>query len=205
MSAALEAAVGRAVSRETLALLERYAALLRSAASGQNLIARSTLDTLRERHIVDSAQLVRWEPRPGAAWVDIGSGAGLPGLVIAALVDGPVTLVEPRRLRADFLERSVAELGLAGRVTVVRAKAERVDGRFDVITGRAVASLPDFLDLSHHLSTKNTVWVLPKGRGAQSELEEVRRSWHCDAWVQTSCTDPESSILVLRGVGKNRR
>lgn len=200
----VEAVAGRSVSRETFQRLEAYAALLRSGAEEQNLVARSTLDHLWERHILDSAQLVRFEPAPGAHWADIGSGAGLPGLVIAALVEGDVTLIEPRRLRAEFLERAVEELGLSGRVAVSHVKAERLQGRFDVITGRAVASLANFLDLSHHLSTRNTAWVLPKGRGAQSELEEARRSWHCDARAETSCTDPDSSILVLREVGKKR-
>ena len=68
------------------------------------------MDALWERHVLDSAQLVRFEPEPGASWIDIGSGAGLPGIVIACLVDGPVTLVEPRRLRANFLEQGGSEL-----------------------------------------------------------------------------------------------
>jgi 16S rRNA (guanine527-N7)-methyltransferase len=120
--------------------------------------------------------------------------------VIAILVDGPISLVEPRRLRAQFLERVVGELGLANRVTVVASKAERAVGQFDVITARAVARLDRLLDLSTHLSTKNTVWVLPKGRGASSELDEARRSWHCEAQSVPSRTDPESEILVLRDV-----
>lgn len=200
----LEAAAGRDVSRETFGRVEAYVALLRNAAAEQNLIASSTADTLWERHILDSAQLVRFAPQPRATWVDIGSGAGLPGLVIAALVDGQVTLVEPRRLRAEFLQRAVNELGLGDRVQIAQAKAERLEGRFDVITGRAVASLSRFLDLSHHLSTRNTVWVLPRGRNAQSELEEARRSWHCNVRTEASRTDPYSEILVLHGVGKKR-
>lgn len=191
---------GRDVSRETMATLERYAALLRAEAGRQNLVSASTIHKLWERHILDSAQLVRFEPFPGASWVDIGAGAGLPGLVVAALVTGPVLLVEPRRLRADFLSRTVLELGVANRVTVLCAKAERARGSYDVITARAVARLAKLLDLSTHLSTKNSVWVLPKGRGARSELDEARRSWHCDATSAPSRTDPESEILLLRSV-----
>ena len=85
---ALERAAGRPVSRETLALLEAFVERLKIANQTQNLVAASTLDDIWERHILDSAQLVRFEPRAGASWVDIGSGAGLPGIVIAALVDG---------------------------------------------------------------------------------------------------------------------
>ena len=169
----IEQAAGRLVSRETFEKLEAYAALLRAESERQNLVSVSTLDSLWERHILDSAQLLRFAPDPAASWVDIGSGAGLPGIVIAILGDVPVTLIEPRRLRAEFLERAVSELGLNARVVV--GKAERAQGRFDVITGRAVAALPEFLALSAHLSTKNSRWVLPKGRNAQSELAEAKR------------------------------
>lgn len=202
---ALATVAGRDVSRETADLLERYGDRLRAAAATQNLVSASTLDALWERHILDSAQLVRFEPDAGASWVDIGSGAGLPGIVVAALVEGRVTLVEPRRLRAAFLAETVEELGLAGRVDVRHSRVERVDGRFDVITGRAVAALPRFLGLSHHLSTRNSLWVLPKGRSAQSELAEAQRTWQCDARVELSLTDPDSRILVLTRVGARHR
>ena len=109
---------GRDVSRETFEKLEAYAGLLREESQRQNLVSASTLDSLWERHILDSAQLVRFEPHRGATWVDIGSGAGLPGIVIACLVEGPVTLIEPRRLRADFLHRACESLLLNASVFV---------------------------------------------------------------------------------------
>lgn len=189
-----------AVPRETYRRLERFAELLRSESERQNLVSASTLGRLWERHILDSAQLVRFEPYPGASWVDIGSGAGLPGIVIALLVKGPVLLVEPRRLRADFLKRVVDELGLAGRVSVAASKAEKASGRFAVITGRAVADLDRLLRISTHLSTGKSLWALPKGRSAQSELAEAGRRWHCDATSVPSLTDPGSEILLLRNV-----
>jgi len=136
----------------------------------------------------------------GNSWLDIGSGAGLPGVVIACLVDGPVTLVEPRRLRADFLQRCVAELGLGARATVQHAKVERITGRFDSITARAVASADRILALSAHLAHSGTRWVLPKGKTAQSELAEVQRNWQCSARVEASLTDPQSAILLLEQV-----
>ena len=196
----LEAVAGRDVPRETFGLLERYAGHLRSEAATQNLVSASTLDALWQRHILDSAQLVRYEPSPCASWIDIGSGAGLPGIVIAALAKGPVTLVEPRRLRAEFLERTVVALGLGERVTVVPARAEKVTATFDVITARAVAKLDPLLKISTHLSTRKSLWVLPKGRSAESELAEARRNWHCEAQIVPSRTDPESRILLLRDV-----
>jgi 16S rRNA (guanine527-N7)-methyltransferase len=197
---ALADVLGRDVSRETLDLLQCYARLLREESAEQNLVSSSTLDTLWQRHVLDSAQLVKFAPAPESSWADIGSGAGLPGMVIAILVSGPVLLIEPRRLRADFLRRATAELGLESRVTVAATKAERVTGAFDVITARAVAELDRLLKISTHLSTRKSLWVLPKGRSAESELAQARRNWHCDAELVPSRTDPESRILLLRNV-----
>jgi 16S rRNA (guanine527-N7)-methyltransferase len=198
----LSAAAGRTVSREAFAKVEDFVDLLRDAAAEQNLIARSTFDSLWDRHVLDSAQLARFEPRRGASWVDIGSGAGLPGLIIALLVDGPVGLIEPRRLRADFLARAIERLELGSRVSVHHAKVERISGSFDVITARALASLERTLEISSHLSTKNTVWALPKGRNARTELAEAQRAWQGVFHVEQSVTDPDSYIVVASGVGK---
>ena len=193
----------RPVSRETFEKLKRFVALLREENSRQNLVSGATLDEVWERHILDSAQLVRFEPRAGASWVDIGSGAGLPGIVVACLVDGSVSLLEPRRLRAGFLHKACESLGLS--TTVLCTKAERLEGSFDVITARAVARLPQLLEISAHLSTRNTIWALPKGRSGQVELAEAARKWHFDAREEPSCTDPQSTILVLSGVGARPR
>ena len=193
---------GRDVSRETLDRLALYVELVRGESARQNLISASTLDHIWERHVLDSAQLARFEPRVGASWLDIGAGAGLPGIVIACLVDGPITLVEPRRLRAEFLEKAVQQLQLSA--DVIPTKVERVEGRFDVITARAVAPLTRLLELSHHLSTRNTVWVLPKGRSAESELADARRAWQGTFHVEQSVTDAESYIVVGTGVRVRR-
>ena len=145
--------------------MELYADLIREETERQNLISASTLDRLWERHILDSEQLARFEPRSASSWADIGSGAGLPGIVIACLVAGPVTLIEPRRLRADFLHKLVESLQLNAKVFC--GKVERAGGEYDVITARAVAPLAKLLKISAHLSTRNTVRPLPKGRGAE--------------------------------------
>jgi 16S rRNA (guanine527-N7)-methyltransferase len=202
MIEALARAAGRDVSRETFARVSAFVDRLKIAASAQNLVASSTLDALWERHIFDSAQLIRFEPNSAASWLDIGSGAGLPGFVIALLVEGPVTLVEPRRLRADFLRDTAKALGLESRLTIEAAKVERIAGCFDVITARAVASLSRLLEISSHLSTRNTIWVFPKGRKARTELAEVQRAWQGVFHVEQSVTDPESYIVVASGVGK---
>lgn len=201
----IASAAGREVSRETFERIELFVGLLRAEARDHNLISAATLDSLWERHITDSAQLVRFEPHAGASWADIGSGAGLPGIVIALLTTGPVTLVEPRRLRSAFLRRAVDVLGLGERTAVAAAKAERVRGTFDVITARAVAPLDQLLRISHHLSTGKSLWVLPKGRSAESELAEAQRAWQGTFHVEQSVTDADSRILVATGVRAKRR
>lgn len=203
---AARAWVGREydVSRETMARLDLFAALLRTESVRQNLVSRASLEQLWLRHIADSAQLLRFVPSPEASWVDLGSGAGFPGLVVALLHEGPVTLVEERRLRADFLARAAESLGL--RVEILTCKVERLPPRpFDVISARAFAPLGRLLDLGTALSTTKTVWLLPKGRNAQSELEALEASWQGDFRLEPSVTDADSRIIVATDVRRTGR
>jgi len=188
------------VPRETFERLERYVELLLAENERQNLISRSTVDEVWQRHIVDSAQIVGFAPRADSSWLDIGSGAGLPGIVIAILIEGPVALVEPRKLRAEFLQRATEVLDLSSRVTVHAAKVERITGSFDVITARAVASFEALLKISRHLSTDNTRWLFPKGKSAQSELDEAKRTWQGEFRLEPSRTDPDAAIIIAEHV-----
>jgi 16S rRNA (guanine527-N7)-methyltransferase len=189
------------VPRETLATLECYVDALRSEAAQQNLVAASTLDHLWARHIVDSAQLIPISRETPGPWLDLGSGAGLPGLIIAILTDRPVTLVEPRRKRADFLTDTAARHGLEQRVTVVQKKVEQLeDGRFAVISARAFAPLDRLLPLAARFAGPETLWLLPKGRSARAELDAARGSWQGVFSLAPSLTDPESAIIVARNV-----
>jgi 16S rRNA (guanine527-N7)-methyltransferase len=194
------------VSRETMDRLDAFAALLRDENEQQNLVSRASLDQLWGRHIVDSAQLLRFAPAPTASWVDLGTGAGFPGLIVALLHQGPVTLVEERRLRADFLHRAAQTLGVS--VEIVAGKAERIPPRpYDVISARAFAPLDRLLQLGTGFSTAKSVWLLPKGRNAQTELEALDPSWQGSFRLEPSVTDPEAQIIVAEGVrraGKGR-
>lgn len=193
----LSAAAGRDVSRETYEMLHIFEGLLRREAEAQNLVSAATLDSLWDRHILDSAQLARFD-RSDSQWVDIGSGAGLPGIVLAAIIQRSIVLIEPRRLRAEFLERAAAAVGVE--VEVFQCKSERVERRFDIITARAVAPLGRLLAMTHHLSHAGTKWVLPKGKNAKSELAEARGNWHYDVSAEPSVTDPDARILLLTNV-----
>ena len=191
------------VPRETMARLDAFGDLLRAENERQNLVSRASLDRLWLRHIADSAQLLRFAPSPDASWIDLGTGAGFPGLVVALLHRGPVTLVEERRLRADFLRRAAESLGVA--VEIVAGKAERVSGRaFEVISARAFAPLGRLLQLGTGFSTDKSIWLLPKGRNAESELEALDPSWQGSFRLEPSITETEACIIVAEGVHRRR-
>lgn len=192
------------VSRETWAGLERYVALLLDEMERQNLIAASTRDHVWARHIVDSAQLLLPAKEAGqGVWLDLGAGAGLPGIVVALLRDAPVVLIEERRKRVEFLRHVIAQCGL-GQAQVFGGKVERYapDGSAEaaVISARAYAPLPRLLESAAYLAGAQTLWVLPKGRNWQNEVETAQALWHFVCHVERSVTDGEGAVLVLRSV-----
>ncbi len=194
------------VSRETMAMLDAFRAMVIAEAAHQNLISAASIDQFWARHIVDSAQLLSLLPidRP-RSWLDLGTGAGFPGIVIAILADAPITFVESRRKRVDFLAEAVEQLGLS-HVTLAGSRLELVPSApFGVITARAFAPLPKLLDLAHRFSVNETIWVLPKGKSAREELESLGQSWQGVFHVKQSVTDPEAAIIVGSGVARKKQ
>lgn len=192
------------VSRETVERLDLFVALLREANGAQNLIAASTAgEGLWLRHIADSAQLVTLIPaaQTSGRWVDLGSGPGLPGIIIALLLPGwTIRLVESRRLRCDFLRHATEQLGLTN-VEILERRVEQLESSgHDVISARAFAPLPKLIATARHLARKNTLWLLPKGRNAVNELSSIAPAWQGLFHVEPSLTDAEANILVGRGV-----
>ena len=183
---------------ERLAILDRE---LRIENERQNLVARNTLDSLWQRHIADSAQLLEHVVKADGTWLDLGSGAGFPGLVIAALrPEISVILVESRSRRVDWLKQAVAAMGIEN-CHVEGSRLELVASfATGVISARAFAPLDRLLRLSARFSTSRTRWVLPKGRSAAQEVaalpEAGRKMFH----VEQSLTDDEAGIVV--GTGK---
>jgi len=184
------------VSRETSDRLALFKALVIAENSLQNLVSAASLAEFETRHLDDGVQLADLG-RPGS-WCDVGSGAGLPGIVIAIVTGAPMTLIEPRKLRADFLRRAVAELGLDAQVAEM--KAERVPAHFDNITARAVAELPKLFAITEHLAQRGTRWILPKGRNAKKELADAQLSWQGSFTLVPSRTSEEATIIVAEGV-----
>lgn len=189
------------VSRETFDALDRLNAFVVAEAGQQNLVSASTLDHMWQRHIADSAQLLKFAtPQAGDHWIDLGSGAGFPGLVIGLLAPCRVTLVESRNLRIGFLERAIEHLHLSDRVMVAGMPLDRVPTfPADYISARAFAPLPKLLESVVRFSTEKTRWLLPKGRNARTELESVSSAWQHVFHVEQSLTDADAAILVGTG------
>jgi 16S rRNA (guanine527-N7)-methyltransferase len=184
------------------ARMEALAGLVANEAVSQNLIAPSTLTTMWSRHIVDSAQLIELAAAAEGDWLDIGTGAGFPGLVIAALTERAVTLVEPRRRRAAFLSEAAETLGIASQVTVIAAKVEGVTMSAAVISARAVSAMTLLFGAAIQCSRRKTLWILPKGQSAREEIATAQQTWHGVFHVEHSVTDPNSLIVLAKGVSR---
>lgn len=197
------------VSRETVDRLQHFADAVIAENDRQNLISKATIPHIWQRHILDSAQLLMLAGDRDKAlpWLDLGTGAGFPGMVIGILSSQPMLLVEARRRRAEFLNEQAIQLGL-DHVTIVPTRLESLQSRtVSVISARAFAPLPRLLELAHRFAHEKTMWLLPKGRSAREELESARASWQGEFNVKSSLTDPDAAILVARGVSpkKGRR
>lgn len=175
--------------------LERYAALLVEENARQNLIARSTETAIWSRHLLDSLQLARFAREGDRTWLDVGSGAGLPGLVLATLGRWAVTLVDPRRRRVAFLNSVVEALGLTD-IVVRSGDVQSVRSRHDLVSARAVAPVDRLLELTRGCADEHTRFVLPKGRSAASDMDLAGRRWHGLFHVEQSLTDAEAGIVI---------
>lgn len=189
-------------SLEALDCVEHYAQLLLEENKRQNLISRPSEAHLWLRHIADSAQLLEYMGCPAEGcgpWLDLGTGPGLPGLVIAILrPQTPVVLVESRARRVEFLKVCARELGLSN-CDVRGERLERVAPfKASVISARAFAPLEKLLRLSAPFSTSQTRYLLPKGRSAAHELEKAKPSIRSMFHVKHSLTDADAGIIVSK-------
>jgi 16S rRNA (guanine527-N7)-methyltransferase len=193
------------VSRETLSALNHLMELVIAESAHQNLVSAATIPHFWTRHIVDSAQLLplAQSAQPGA-WLDLGTGAGFPGMVIALLSQRPIILVESRRKRFEFLRKTALALNLP-HVSVHGGRLEALETRsVSVISARAFAPLPKLLGLASRFSRNETLWLLPKGQSAQEELALIEEMWHGKFHVNRSITDENAAILVAEGVSRRK-
>jgi 16S rRNA (guanine527-N7)-methyltransferase len=181
-------------------------ALLATENGVQNLVSESSLWSLWVRHYADSAQLVCHVPRETSSpWLDLGTGAGFPGLIVAILrPECEVVMVESRARRIDWLQRVCEKLQLTN-ATVAGTRVEALETRkFRAISARAFAPLPKLLELSARFSTSETVWLLPKGRSARQELLDLT-GWEHMFHVEQSLTDAESGVIVGTLAGQSAK
>ena len=191
------------VSRETLARLTIFEKTILKWNPKINLVSKNSLGDLWTRHIVDSIQVFR-SISPGKMWVDIGSGGGFPGLIVAILAadetpETLVTLIESDQRKAAFLRTAARECGI--KVNVINERIEKVDEQSaDVLSARALADLDQLLEFSErHLLPEGTA-LFPKGVTWKKELESAQQKWCFDVDPITSLTEPNAVILKIRGV-----
>jgi len=222
---AFQAAFG--VSRETLDRLRIYEALLRTWQETLNLVSPATLSDLWHRHFADSAQLLDLgfssppsglpckgegkgarggEGQGGKSWLDLGSGAGFPGLVLGIMLAerdpcARVTLVESDQRKAAFLGEVARKTGAAVEILAERsekAATQATSRRPDVVTARAVASLPKLLGLALPFFSPSTVGLFPKGRDVEIEVNEARKRFAFDLVLAPSRTDEAGRVVIVR-------
>jgi 16S rRNA (guanine527-N7)-methyltransferase len=201
------ALTGDLVSRETWARLDGLVALLFKWQDTTNLVAPSTLAEIWTRHIADSLQLLTIAPG-ACAWIDLGSGGGFPGLVVAcAMADhagGKIDLVESNQKKSAFLREAIRILGVPAIV-----HAQRIEDfvgttvqSFDVVTARALAPLEKLIGYASPLLKTGAVGLFLKGQDVEAELTAASKSWTIEADLVPSVTDPQARIVVVRRATK---
>jgi 16S rRNA (guanine527-N7)-methyltransferase len=194
------------VSRETSDRLDGFVALLRTWQQRINLIAPSTEPKLWTRHIADSLQLLALAP-DARVWVDLGSGGGFPGLVVACAladtVNARVHLVESNTKKAAFLREAIRATGAAAEVHAVRIEefVENFTTPVDVVTARALAPLADLLTAAYPLLKTGAVGLFPKGQDVGLELTQAAKCWSIQSSLAQSLTDPKGRIVRVTRIG----
>lgn len=191
------------VSRETLELLKTYAELLERWQKAINLVSRDSLDDLWRRHMLDSAQLFPLLPPGARRLVDLGSGAGFPGMVLCAMGVPDVHLVESDARKSAFLRDVSRVLGVSPHIHTRRLE-EMHPIKADVVTARALAKLDDLLALAEKFLEPHSICLFLKGQGAEEELTRAAETWKMKITRQTSASDPSGTILRLEQVHRER-
>ena len=199
------------VSRETLERLEAYVALLTKWQSALNLISSRTLSDVWHRHMLDSAQLIDLAPAKASTWVDVGSGAGFPGLVLAILGVGNVYLLEKDARKCTFLREAIRVTGAQAHIVENRVEdiekmdpGERLFSLPHVITARAVAPLGKLLSMVAPLCGKETLCLFPKGQDVERELTAIAKYPNIYVDKLPSRTAPGAAILRIKGLANGK-
>lgn len=192
------------LTAQEIADLRRFAEIVLRWNPRINLVSKSSAADIWDRHILDSAQIFDLAPENAESWVDLGSGGGFPGIVVAVIAAQrrpalAMTLVESDQRKAVFLRQAIRELGL--RATVRSQRIEQItDQRADVVSARALAGLPELLALASPLLAEGGTCLFAKGASRQQELDAARQSWSFSVTEVPSITDPGAAILRITEV-----
>lgn len=189
--------IGLQPSQHQLQQLERYVALLKQWQKTYNLVSDSTLNDIWVRHILDCAQLVPYI-KSGAKVLDIGSGAGLPAVVLAILCEAEITACERLGKRVQFLRHVSREVAIKEKLLVVQSDVLKLNGYYDVVTARAVADLSMLFKLSLHVAHKDTEWLLLKGQDYKKEIAALPAEICVTVDVKKSITSIDGVVLSLK-------
>ena len=196
------------VSRETLQRLEAFSDLLIKWNRSINLVSPADIPHLDQRHVADSAQVFDLAPSDAKTWIDLGTGAGFPGLICAiyAIEQNPdcrFTLIESDGRKCAFLREAIRLTGAPAEV--ITNRIERTEASpVDVISARALAPLSKLLNFATQFSHPGTTMLFPKGANAESELTQARADWHINVERMASVSDSSGTILKLTEVAPLR-
>ena len=195
------------VSRETILLLKKFEALVQKWNPAINLVAKNELKSLWERHIRDSAQIYQYSPHDPKHWLDIGSGGGFPGIVMAIMAQQHAkstqfTFIESDQRKSAFLRNASRELGLN-----VNVRAERIETvhpiHADVITARALKSIDTLIPLMKRHILPDGIAILPKGKSWAAEVQQAKQNWRFEVEDHRSITDADARILVIKEIASD--
>jgi 16S rRNA (guanine527-N7)-methyltransferase len=187
------------VSRETLEKLSCYASLLSKWQKAINLVSNASIPHMWERHIFDSYQILKFAPDTKGTWIDFGSGAGFPALVVAMISDYEVHVVESDQRKCQFMREVSRETSTP--ITVHNTRIEQLEPfKADVISARALASLDNLLKLTGSFATENTRFLFLKGQDVDAELTNAAKYWNMISIKHQSLSSNEGCILEIRNI-----
>ena len=189
------------VSRETLDKFSTYVALLEKWQKAINLVSKKSLMDVWERHVLDSYQILKFAPKDNGVWIDMGSGAGFPALIVAMAGDFEVHVIESDHRKCQFMRDVSRETS-----TPITIHTKRIDAvepfPAAVISARALASLEKLLEFSTNFATPDTVYIYLKGQDVDAELTQAAKCWSMETIKHQSLSSSEGSVLELRNVSR---
>lgn len=189
------------INKKQQVLFKKYINLLKRHNSHTNLVGKSTMEDPWVRHILDSIQISKFIKNKKLSILDMGSGAGLPGIIISIYGFKNVTLIDSNNKKINFLKLVKKEMNL--NTKIILSRLEKINNlKFDIITSRALSNLEKLLSYSQKYLKKNTVLIFLKGKTVNEELVETRKKWEFEFCKRQSISNPSGSVLIIKNIKK---